>query len=458
MCVLFFHIHMCNSFVLAGIFYKFTQPNKTAMYSLFQKQLAYIFPVLTSGLFLIACGGPHNPQSVHSENEWIILFDGGSADAWKGFKQDALPAGWKVENGMLITSGQGGDLGGDIISKEEFEDFHLYLEWNISKGGNSGIFFHVAEGDNPTVYASGPEYQLIDDIGFEYPLEEWQKTAANYAMHNADTSNKILFPASEWNTSEIEVRDGHVAHWLNGQKVVEYQLWDTDWFKRVKEGKWNEYPNYGRAIRGHIGLQDHGSPVYFRNIRIKRLDDPGHPIFNGNDLGGWTIFGTEKWYVDNGELVCESGDDKAYGYLATNKTYRDFVLRLKFLQESDGNSGVFFRSSIVGTKITGWQVEVAPPGHNSGGIYESYGRGWLVEIPEEKEDILKMGEWNDLIVRVEGDRVITWLNGQMMADITDEKIGGAIGSIALQIHDGGGIKVRWKDIYLRELITNNEIH
>ena len=409
-------------------------------------------------LALVSCTNPNAGRvSDLSESEWIILFDGKNADAWKGYNQDGLPAGWKVENGLLETSGKGGDLGGDIISKEQFEDFHLYLEWNISEGGNSGIFFHVVENDDP-IYASGPEYQLIDDIGFEYPLEEWQKTAANYAMHNADTNNKLLYPAGEWNTSEIEVRDGHVAHWLNGEKVVEYRLWDKDWKDRVKSGKWKDYPNYGRTLKGHIGLQDHGSPVYFRNIRIKRLDDPGISPFNGKNLDGWTVYGTEKWYVDNGELVCESGEDRAYGYLATDQAYRDFVLRLKFLQESDGNSGVFFRSSIEGTKIAGWQVEVAPPGHNSGGIYESYGRGWLVEIPDEKEDILKMGKWNEMVIRVEGDRVITWLNGQMMADISDEKIGEATGSVALQIHDGGGIKLRWKDIYIRELINSNEIH
>ena len=124
-------------------------------------------------------------------------------------------------------------------------------------------------------------------------------------------------------------------------------------------------------------------------------------------------------------------------------------MHLKFLQESDGNSGVFFRSSIEGTKINGWQVEVAPPGNNTGGIYESYGRGWLNEIPEEKEGILKPGEWNEMVIRVEGSRVMTWLNGQLMTDLEDEKIGAANGSIALQIHDGGGIKVRWKDLYVR---------
>ncbi|GET25451.1 DUF1080 domain-containing protein [Prolixibacter sp. NT017] len=174
-------------------------------------------------------------------------------------------------------------------------------------------------------------------------------------------------------------------------------------------------------------------------------------LFNGKDLTGWTVYGTEKWYVDNGELVCESGPDKEYGYLATDKHYKNFDLTLQFLQESNGNSGVFFRSTIEGTKITGWQCEVAPPGHDTGGIYESYGRGWLEKIPDEKEDILKMGEWNTLRLRVVGPTVETWLNGKKMVKLTDEKIGKANGSIALQIHAGGGIKVRWKNIELKEL-------
>ena len=173
-------------------------------------------------------------------------------------------------------------------------------------------------------------------------------------------------------------------------------------------------------------------------------------IFNGKDLTGWKIYGTEKWYTDNGELICESGEDKQYGYLATEKFYKDFELSLEFLQEADGNSGVFFRSTIEGTKISGWQVEVAPQGQDTGGIYESYGRGWLVQIPDEKENILKAGEWNVLKIRVIGSRVQTWLNEEEMVDLTDEKIGAATGSIALQIHDGGGIKVRWRKIEITE--------
>lgn len=174
-------------------------------------------------------------------------------------------------------------------------------------------------------------------------------------------------------------------------------------------------------------------------------------LFNGKNLSGWKVVGTEKWYVDKGELVCESGPDKGYGYLATDKHYKNFDLTAQFKQEAEGNSGIFFRSTFEGTKVTGWQVEVAPPNHDSGGIYESYGRGWLVQIPEEKENILKYGDWNTMRIRVEGDHVQTWLNGQPMVDLKDEKIGRGEGSIALQIHDGGGIKVRWKNLVLEEL-------
>jgi Domain of Unknown Function (DUF1080) len=174
-------------------------------------------------------------------------------------------------------------------------------------------------------------------------------------------------------------------------------------------------------------------------------------IFNGKDLTGWTIHGTEKWYVDNKELICESGPDKQYGYLSTDKFYDNFILTLDFKLEANGNSGVFIRSGIEGTKISGWQVEVAPAGLHTGGIYESYGRGWLIKPKEEDEKILRPTDWNTMRIQVINDQVTTWLNGQQIVDLKDEKIGEGKGFIALQIHDGGGIKVRWKNIRIKEV-------
>ena len=174
-------------------------------------------------------------------------------------------------------------------------------------------------------------------------------------------------------------------------------------------------------------------------------------LFNGKNLDGWQAHGTEKWYVEKGELICESGPDKAYGYLSTTDNYQDFELTLEFRQEANGNSGVFIRSGIEGVKISGWQVEVAPKGLYTAGVYESYGRGWLIKPAPEKEEVLKEGKWNKLKIRVVGDRLTSWLNGTEMVDITDEKIGQGKGFIALQIHDGGGIKVRWRKINIKEL-------
>ena len=384
------------------------------------------------------------------EQGWVLLFNGRDTEGWRGYKMDAIPKGWHVEEGCLVTSSTGGsEMSGDIITINQYEDFDLYLEWAISPGGNSGIFFHVLEGNYNAAYETGPEYQLIDDAGYPEKLEEWQQAGANYAMHNADKSKKNLKPAGEFNSSRIRVENGHVTHWLNGEIIVEYDLWTDEWYGLVQGGKWRDYPGYGLARKGYIGLQDHGSPVKFRNIKILDLTDKGEALFNGKDLAGWVIHGQESWYVSEGQIFGASGSSGGYGYLATDKQYDDFLLRLEFKLETSGNSGVFFRSTLNGTDITGWQAEVAPPGENTGGIYESGGRGWLVEIPDEKEGILKPDDWNNMVIYLKGNRVITWLNGEMMIDLKDESLGKGRGVIALQVHSGGEVAVRWREIYLQ---------
>ena len=174
-------------------------------------------------------------------------------------------------------------------------------------------------------------------------------------------------------------------------------------------------------------------------------------LFNGENLDGWTIYGTEKWYVEDGLLVCESGPDKGYGYLSTNDNYKNYVLELEFKQEADGNSGVFIRSTVEGTTVSGWQVEIAPPGKHTGGVYESYGRNWLIKPDPKKDKALKMGEWNRMKIKVDGDNLTSWLNGTKMISLKDEIIGAGEGAVLLQIHDGGGIKVKWRNIIIQNL-------
>lgn len=388
---------------------------------------------------------------------WQLLFDGKTLNGWRDYNGTALTEPWHVVDGCIQAKGDGSDASGYIVTDKEYENFELSWDWKLSKGGNSGMLYHVVERPQFKVpYVTGPEYQLIDEPNFPEPLEEWQKLGVDYAMYLPDQSKMKVNPQGEWNNSKIVFDNGHVEHWLNGQKILEFEAWSDDWHKRKNSGKWSNAPEYGLAKKGVICLQDHGYPASFRNIKIKELPRKAGKtidLFNSQDLTGWEVYGTEKWYVDKDKnLVCESGPDKQYGYLATRDYYDDFDLTVEFKQEADGNSGVFIRSFIEeGVKVNGWQVEVAPKNHDTGGIYESYGREWLAQIPDEKENILKEGEWNTMRIKVQGDNIQTWLNGEEMVNLTDEIIGKGKGRIALQIHEGGGIKVLWRNLRLTTL-------
>lgn len=213
------------------------------------------------------------PIQTKEDGAWISLFDGVSTNGWRAFNGEGLPGGWVVEEGTLKSLGKGGDIGGDIVyGAMQFEDFELYLEWKIGKGGNSGIFYHVVEGEQyKAPYETAPEYQLLDDIDFPQKVEDWQQTGADYAMYPADPEKKKIKKSGEWNTSRIKFEKENVEYWLNGEKVVEFVPWSEDWKARRNSGKWTNMPDYGKSKTGYIGLQDHGSFIWFRNIKIRRL-------------------------------------------------------------------------------------------------------------------------------------------------------------------------------------------
>jgi len=234
------------------------------------KNLKYILIILL--FFIISCE--------KNESEWIDLFDGKSTDGWRAYNGKEIPQKWAAVDGELTFDT---DLkleeewigGGDIIYyKEEFEYFELYLEWKLPKGGNSGVFYNVQEGFQAP-YAISPEYQLIDDLGWEEinnaKLEEWQKAGANYAMHEADLSKKQLNPAGEWNSSKILYTEKKVQHWLNGKLLLEFEPFSEDWYLKRNSGKWDDFPEYGKFKKGYIALQDHDSPIWFRSIKIRKL-------------------------------------------------------------------------------------------------------------------------------------------------------------------------------------------
>ena len=195
---------------------------------------------------------------------WKVLFDGKSLDAWRVYKQPTVSDGWKIENGLLARVGPGGDL----ITKEQFGDFELELEWKIAEGSNSGIFFRGTE-DSETIWHGAPEMQILDNARHADGKNPLTSAGSNYAVH--PPVRDVSKPIGEWNSVRLIAKGPHVEQWLNGVKVVDYELFSPDWDQRVKKSKFVKYPQYGKAPRGHIGLQDHGNPVWFRNIRIRTL-------------------------------------------------------------------------------------------------------------------------------------------------------------------------------------------
>ena len=195
---------------------------------------------------------------------WQPLFDGRSLSGWRGYKSTTPPAGWSAANGELVRNGEGGDL----MTVEQFSDFELRLEWKISENGNSGVMYHVVTGDeNP--YESGPEFQILHNAGHKDGASPILSAGSNYAMHAPvkDVTRRV----GEWNDIRLIVKGTHVEHWMNGVKLLEYEQFSPDWYARLKASKFAKMPPYGRHMRGHLVLQDHGNLVTYRNIKIKTL-------------------------------------------------------------------------------------------------------------------------------------------------------------------------------------------
>ena len=221
----------------------------------------------------------NNANSLTAEektNGWELLFDGSTFNGWKRYNHDTIGPLWSVKEGEIVCDGTGlgegsGAAGGSLMTTRSFGNFELTADWKLSPGGNSGVLYHVVENKKyKHDYETGPEFQVMDDKGWKDSLREAQEVGSSYDMFAAPPTKKVN-PVGEWNSIKLVYNNGHVEHWLNGEKVVEYEESSPAFTQAYKKSKWVEYPDWNKAKSGSITLQDHGAPVYFRNIKIKVL-------------------------------------------------------------------------------------------------------------------------------------------------------------------------------------------
>lgn len=361
------------------------------------------------------------------QSDWLELFDGRTLAGWTTTGQAGV---WRVEDGDIVCSGQGGSW---LRTTRWFRDFELELEFRIPPGGNSGVGLRGSSVGDPAF--TGFEIQILDSAG--------QAPSVNNcgAVYDAIAPRVMAVrPPGQWNRYEIRLVGDRLTVRLNGEVIHDNEPLDDRGYFRTPD---RPMPLRDRLPTGYIALQDHGNPVRFRHIRLRDLSpdpDPGDyvAIFNGQDLTGWEAHGTAAWSVENGTLVGRDGP----GHLYSGREYGDFALRAMVRVNDGGNSGLYFRARRgAGFWPQGYEVQIDnhDPVNFTGCLYARARAAALVT---------RDGAWFDLRVQAEGDRIQTWVNGQLMVDAVRDEF--PAGHIALQSHHPGN-EVMWRDIQIREL-------
>ncbi len=389
---------------------------------------------------------------------WKYLFDGSNTDAWRGYKQPAFPSqGWTIDGGALKV----GKGGGDIITKVQYEDFELSLEFKCAPKANSGIIYRVAEKHDAT-WQTGPEFQVLDDANYGAKPDDAHACGALYDM-DRPPADKPMKPAGEWNTARIRIKDGLLQHYLNGVKVVECRMDGPDWKAKIAASKFKEYEGFGLQPKGHIALQEHGDEVWFRNIRIRDLKAPmpnEMTLFNGKDFDGWNYYlenngkMTDVWSVDNGVIVCKG---KPTGYLRTKQRFISYVLKLEWrfspVTRQAGNSGVLLRTQLP-DKVWPKSIEAQLQSGSAGDF-------WCIDEYKMKGDAARtngrntkhlhanerpIGEWNEYEIIVNETNVTLNVNGDTLNTATECAV--LPGFIGLQSE---GAEIHFRNIRLSQI-------
>jgi hypothetical protein len=378
---------------------------------------------------------------------WELLFDGRSLAGWHPFaRPGAAPTGWTLDGEALHhASGAGG---GDLVSERSFADFELELEWKAAPGANSGVKYRFRE-DAALGGVLGPEYQILDDAAHADGASPETSSGALYALYPA--AGKALAPAGEWNRARIVAHGTTLEHWLNGRRLLVAEVGSADWEARRLRSKFARQPDFGRASPAPLALQDHGDAVWFRNLKIRDLTRPpgAERALLDAMLSGWRTCGAARFALEDGVLVGTSTGGK--GFLASERTFADFVLELEVSIDPGGNSGIQVRSSLAANGLVeGYQIEIdSSPRAWSGGLFRE-GGSWLQDLAadEQARAAFRPGEWNCFRIECCGPVIRARVNGIPTCDYRQARETGGI--LALQVHDPG-TRVRIRNLRLWEL-------
>lgn len=431
---------------------------------------ARILPLLTLAPLAFAqdAVAPQEPEPTFTltpqeiAQGWHVLFDGTSTDAWRGYKQSTFPAkGWTIADGALqLTQGGGG---GDIVTRRTYRNFELAFEWKISERGNSGVMYRVVETDHPS-YWTGPEFQVLDAAA---SADGKHSAGALYALYAPKA--KVALPAGEWNVARIVIVGDRVEHWLNGEKIIDATFGSDDWDARVKDSKFATWDGFAQHARGHLCLQDHGNAVWYRNIKCRELppteDRHGEEIalFDGSAASfekNWSFFLNEPnasmadvWSVQDGVIVCKG---KPTGYIYTNGTFDDFLLRVVWRfdpEKGAGNSGVLLRMTGE-NEVWPRSIEAQLQSGNAGDFWNignvpmevdasrTRGRNTKKTHGNEKP----IGEWNTYEIICDDGWVSLRVNGDVLNEAWNAE--DVAGHICLQSE---GAEIHFREVTLTKL-------
>jgi hypothetical protein len=393
--------------------------------------------------------------SLEVETGWQRIFDGRHPEGWRSFAGDSFPKeGWTTSDGALVHAAGGG--GGDIVTNATYGDFELEFEWRAVDGANSGVKYRVAQSRQPAML--GPEYQVLDDLEAREAGDTLHAAGALYDL--VAPAGKQLAPAGDFNTARIVARGSHIEHWLNGTRILSVDLDSEEWLEALTRSKFAGDPAFATGA-GHIGLQDHGGEVWFRNLRLRDWDrSPGRDVelFKNDDLDAWRSIGDAVYRPFEGSILGEVGGG-GQSFLITKRTFGDFVFEVDVKPELPGNSGIQVRSHIrnPGTRkqrLYGYQIEIDSSERAwSGGLYDEARRGWLdnLEDNEAGRAAFATNDWNRYRIECLGPSIRAWVNGIPTADYMDcMDMEGVIG---LQVHSGNNTRVLWRNLRLRDLGT-----